>query len=80
MPWARVLAIIGLYFQPIGSVAHRLLRIGPLLEVYEISGGGRTAPDAGQWKWIIILALSALAAWTALALTTALRGRATAPQ
>jgi len=75
-----VLAIIGLYFQPIGSVTHRLLRFGPLLEVYEISGGGRTAPDAGQWKWIIILALSASAAWTALALTTALRGRATAPE
>ncbi len=75
-----VLAIIALSFQPIGSVTHRLLKVGPLLEVYELSGGGRTAPDAGQWRWIMIIALAAGVAWTAQALTTALRGRVAAPE
>jgi hypothetical protein len=75
-----VLAIIGLYFRPIGDVTHRLLQVGPILEVYEISGGGRTAPDAGQWRWITIIAVAAGAAWAAQALTTALRGRVAAPE
>ena len=44
-----VLAIIGLHLEAIGGVTHRLLQVGPLLEVYEISRGGRTAPDPGQW-------------------------------
>ncbi len=74
-----VLAIIGLQFGSIGGVTHRLLRVGPLLEVYEISRGGRTAPEPGQWRWITIVALAAAAGWAVLALTTAMRGRVIAP-
>ncbi len=74
-----VLAIVGLQFEPIAGVTHRLLQLGPLLEVYEISRGGRTAPDPGQWRWITIVALAAAAGWTVLALTTAMRSRIIAP-
>ena len=69
------LAIIGLRIWPIGGLSHRLLQVGPLLEVYTLSHGGRTAPHAAQWMWIVIVAFAAAATWSALSVMVRARSK-----
>lgn len=69
------LAILGLHMRPLDGFSHRLLQIGPLLEVHALSGGGRTAPHAAQWMWIGIVAAAAAASWSVLGVMATLRSK-----
>ncbi len=70
-----VLAMIGIRGSAMPGLTPRLLQVGPLLEVYTLSHGGRTAPAAGQWMWISMVALAGAAAWGVLITITMMRGR-----
>ncbi len=70
-----VLAMIGIRGSAMPGLTPRLLQVGPLLEVYTLSHGGRTAPAGGQWMWISMVALAGAAAWGALITITMTRGR-----
>ncbi len=70
-----VLAMIGVRGSAMTGLVPRLLQAGPLLEVYALSDGGRTAPGGGQWAWISIVAMAGAAAWGVLITITMSRGR-----
>ncbi len=70
-----LLALIGIRGSAMAGVTPRPLQLGPLLEVYTLSKGGRTAPDGDQWMWISMVALAATAAWAGLITITLTRGR-----
>ncbi len=72
------LAILGLHVRPLDGFSHRLLGVGPLLEVHTLSGGGRTAPRADQWMWIGIVAAAAAATWSVLGVMTTMRSKGVA--
>ena len=69
------LAILGLHLRPLDGFSHRLLQVGPLLEVHALSKGGRTAPHAAQWMWIGIVAAAAAATWSALGVMATMRSK-----
>ena len=71
-------AILGLHIPSLDSLTHRLLHVGPLLEVHTLSEGGRTAPRAAQWVWIGTVALAAAATWSALSLVVVARAKSAA--
>jgi hypothetical protein len=73
-----VLALIGVRGSAMSGLTPRLLQIGPLLEVYALSQGGRTAPSGGQWAWISLVALAGATAWTGLITITLTRSRTNA--
>ena len=70
-----VLALIGIRGSAMTGLTPELLQAGPLLEIYTLSHGGRTAPDGGQWMWISMVALAGAAAWAGLITMTMMRGR-----
>lgn len=72
------LAILTLHIRPLDGFSHRLLQVGPLLEVYTLGKGGRTAPHASQWIWIGIVAFAAAATWSALSVMAVVRSRGAA--
>ena len=72
------LVILGLHIPSLDGLSHRLLLVGPLLEVHTLSDGGRTAPHAAEWIWISVVALAAAAAWSALGIMTLARTRTAA--
>ncbi len=51
----------------LGADGTPLIGRGPLVEIHVLSGGGSSAPTADQWRWVGLLAVAALAAWTSLA-------------
>jgi hypothetical protein len=69
------LALVGLRIGSMTGMTPKLLQVGPLLEIYTLSLGGRTAPDGGQWAWISIVALAGSAAWGVLIAMAFARGR-----
>ncbi len=70
-----VLALIGIRGSAMTGLTPELLQAGPLLEVYTLSHGGRTAPGGAQWMWISMVALAGAAAWAGLITITMMRGR-----
>ncbi len=72
------LAIIGQNIPSLEGLAHRLLQLGPLLEVHTLGDGGRTAPLAAEWRWIGIVALAAAATWSALSVMAVNRAKTAA--
>ncbi len=70
-----VLAMIGIRGNAMTGLTPQLLQAGPLLEVYTLSHGGRTAPGGAQWMWISMVALAGAAAWAGLITITMMRGR-----
>ncbi len=70
-----VLALIGVRGSAMSGLTPRLLQVGPLLEIFTLSHGGRTAPTGGQWMWISMVALAGATAWTGLITITIMRGR-----
>jgi hypothetical protein len=73
-----VLVLIGVHGSGLSGLTPRLLQIGPLLEVYALGQGGRTAPSGGQWAWISLVALAGAAAWAGLITITLTRSRTNA--
>jgi hypothetical protein len=73
-----VLALIGVRGSAMSGLTPRLLQVGPLLEVYTLSHGGRTAPAGAQWAWISLVALAGATAWAGLITITLTRRRTAA--
>ena len=70
-----LLALIGVDVGTTAGVTPRLLQVGPLLEIHDLSHGGRTAPSGSQWLWISMVAVAGAAAWAGLITMTMMRGR-----
>ncbi len=68
-----VMALASLALPPLENLAPRLAQIGPILEVYGLAQGGGTAPDPSSWRWILLVSLAAVGAWSGLAALGLLR-------
>lgn len=71
------LALITLALPPFQGLSAHLMRLGPLMEVHELGQGAGTPPEPAQWRWICLVALAGLLAWSGLA---AARLRETNPE
>jgi hypothetical protein len=70
-----VLALAGVGFPSLERLGQRLARIGPLMEVHTLSHGGGSPPAGGQWAWVGLVGLAAVACWIGLGLASAARRR-----
>jgi len=68
-----VAALASLAVPSLEMLAPRLMRLGPLLEVYELAQGGGTPPEASHWRWLAMLLLAVVAAWAGLGTLLVLR-------
>ena len=64
--WLRLVVGVG----PGGMVS-----FGPPLEIYGLTGGGGAPPAGEQWRWIVVLGLASVAAWSGLGVLTHLKNR-----
>lgn len=55
------------------TLAPRLMRLGPILEVYGLAHGGGTPPELSHWRWLALVFVAGAAAWAGLAILSGLR-------
>jgi hypothetical protein len=70
-----VLALACVGFPSLERLGQRLARIGPLMEVHTLSDGGGSPLARGQWAWVGLVGLAAVACWIGLGLAAAARRR-----
>ena len=70
-----LLAMVSFIVAPSAGLTHRLLHLGPLLEVYAIGQGGGTSPGTAQWGWIGLVAFAGVVAWSGLMAALVARSR-----
>ncbi|MCZ6445745.1 MAG: hypothetical protein ACE10B_00250 [Phycisphaerales bacterium] len=72
-------AWVGVLVSPVGDPAQKLLTIGPLMEIHALTEGGSAPVTPQRWRWLVVLTLANLAAWTALSIAKLLDGSRTSP-